>query len=122
LKRSGFNAPSGPGEICRSNSLRTGFVLFPSCCSEATNGTLEDLCLDSLASRDSLNILKDIDGLMENYSFKRMHKNRLHCYLSLTDDYVSLKIGEACNAGAFQIGVPKIQMLKNFLMDISQKD
>ena len=52
-------------------------------------------------------------------SFPRKFKTRLHTYFSITDNYVSLKIGEAAKAGAFNWESPKLSPLKSFLYEVS---
>jgi hypothetical protein len=116
LSKAALPTPKCPGEIVSSGGLKTGFVLFPSCGAELENGTLEDLCLQSLAGDDAKNKLSAADNLLQKYTFKRPHKNRLHTYLSMTDAYVSLKIGEAFRAGAFSFSLPQIESLKEFLL------
>ena len=49
-------------------------------------------------------------------------KTKLHTYFSVTDKYVSLKIGEAAKAGAFNWNSPKLLPLKNFLLEIINAD
>lgn len=104
--------------------IRTGFVLFPGCGVEPVDGTLEDLCLEMLAAADAGNILLDADAALERHrpQLPRLHKNRLHTYFSLTDEFVALKIGEAARANAFQYDVPQIESLKSFLSEAACGD
>ncbi len=117
LVRAGFqDAPKTPGEISKSNGLHVGFVLFPGCGADKQAGNLEEFCLTALAKPSSHDILSEIEAMVKKYQFKREHKNRLHCYFSLTDEYVGMKIGEACGAGAFHFDSPAMEALKNFLL------
>jgi hypothetical protein len=111
----GFGCPSTPCVMSNAGTPRTGFVLFPSCCDELENGTLEDLCLRTLSKEDSNDILSRVDTLVGDLHFRSPHKNRLHTYFSLTDDYVSCKIGEAAKARAFNFNSPEIESLRRFL-------
>ncbi len=96
--------------------IRTGFLLFPTCDANPQNGTLEDLCLRILPAPEAKNILSAADAALEQYrpQLRRLHKNRLHTYFSLTDKFVSLKVGEAASAGAFDWDAPEIESLKTF--------
>ena len=53
-----------------------------------------------------------------NRSYPHEFKTKLHTYFSVTDEYVSLKIGEAAKAGAFNWNSNKLLPLKNFLSEI----
>ena len=115
--------PPSPGTLLRSGTLTTGFVLFPACGTEPINGTLEDLCLDILEEHES-RVLREIDGFLRDLgeqnlrTFPHLFKSRLHTYFSVTDAYVSLKIGEAARAGAFDWDSGKLQPLHRFLTSI----
>ena len=110
-----FNCPSGPNVVDKKGTPRTGFVLFPSCSDKPENGTLEDMCLRTLSKEWSGNILSKANSLVKDFCFKRPHKNLLHTYFSLTDEYVGLKIGEAAKARAFDLMCPEIESLRHFL-------
>ncbi len=122
LKKFGFAAPAVPcspvtDEQARYPNIRTGFLLFPGCGAKPENGTLEDLCLRILAKEDAEDILKNVDKALEPYiPLKCPHKNRLHTYFSLTNDFVGDKVGEAASKKAFRYDVPEIESLKNFLL------
>ncbi len=96
--------------------IRTGFVLFPSCDANPKNGTLEDLCLRILPAQEAASVLSAANAVLEQYKpqLPRLHKNRLHAYFSLTDKFVSLKVGEAAKAGAFDWSATEIESLKTF--------
>lgn len=91
----------------KGETLRVGFVLFPQCDRTLRNGTLEDLCLSILSDTSADKTLEHIDKFLadlEDYRgkpFGRIFKAKLHTYFSVHNDYVSLKIGEAAKAGAF---------------------
>jgi hypothetical protein len=98
-------------------------VLFPTCDPAPGNGTLEDLCLSCLSESESASILEEIDSFLtllekKGREFPRIFKNRLHTYLSTNDRYVSLKIGEAAPAGAFDWNNTSLNALRDFLSEI----
>lgn len=100
-----------------------GFLLFPACSDIVENGTLEDLCLQILKEEQSDIILDDVDKFMEslkenrNREFPHEFKTKLHTYFSVTDDYVTMKIGEAARAGAFDWNNDKLSTLRDFIME-----
>ena len=105
--------------------LKTGFLLFPTCDSSITEGTLEDFCLQILSEEKGNVILTAIEEFMlslhEEYGreFPHEFKTKLHTYFSVTDNYVSMKIGEAAQSGAFNWNSPKLEPLKNFLLELA---
>ena len=119
----GFAVPQKPCSRTAEGSKKypnipTGFILFPSCDATPRNGTLEDLCLEILAKEGAASVLSDAETALEPYKaqLSRPHKNLLHTYFSLTDEFVSLKIGEAAQSRAFCLDGPKINSLKSFLL------
>ena len=113
--RNNFSCASASNVISKEGTPRTGFTLFPSCSDKLENGTLEDLCLRTLSKKQSYDTLLKADSLVKDFCFKRPHKNLLHTYFSLTDKYVTLKIGEAAKAGAFDLMCPEVESLRYFL-------
>jgi hypothetical protein len=98
--------------------------LFPAFDS-STNGTLEDLCLGALSSANKDTILNITDAAVSSASaqagaFSREHKNKLHTYLSLTNEYVGLKIGESAKARAFDFSASNLKPLIALLEEISK--
>lgn len=45
------------------------------------------------------------------------HKSRLHTYFSVNEDYLSFKIGEAAQAGAFAWDSPELEGLKQLVLE-----
>lgn len=105
-------------------TLKVGFVLFPVFHDPIQEGTLEDLCLSILADASAENTLKEIDLFLKRLEchrkvpFSRIFKAKLHTYFSVHQDYVSLKIGEAAAAGAFDWDHAALTSLKNFLQEV----
>jgi len=126
LNDCGFAVPEKPcSRVAGGNSsypsITIGFLLFPDCNDTPQNGTLEDLCLRTLAQEEAADILSAADAALDPYKERlpRLHKNRLHSYFSLTDKFVSLKIGEAARDGAFRYDAPEIEALKSFLLQMA---
>lgn len=108
----------------KDGAPKIGFLLFPTCNAEPTNGTLEDLCLSILSSAKAPELKQEIAHFMDTlkekhqFNFARSFKTQLHTYFSIHDNYVSLKIGEAAKAGAFDWNHKKLAPLKEFLSKI----
>ena len=123
FRNAGLPEPKRPGIIEHDASLSTGFLLFPACSTELIDGTLEDLCL-SILEESEPQILHEISLFMNGLSndglrtFPHEFKSKLHTYFSVTDDYVSFKIGEAADAGAFDWTSEKLQPLRDFLISM----
>lgn len=122
FQKSGLPVPEKVGVWnSTSDGINTGFLLFPSCSQELKNGTLEDLCLSILKEPDNNRIMEDIEGFMEqlrnnhNRTFPHEFKTKLHTYFSITDKFISLKIGEAAKAGAFDFSHEHLKNLRIFL-------
>lgn len=121
LKKCGYTAPEQCGEWERDTTgLKIGFILFPL---NNSNGTLEDLCLRILSEKSHNDILMSIDTFLDamrsNYdrSFGRRHKNRLHTYLASSDEFVTMPLGLASKAGAFDWYSNELEPLKSFLIE-----
>lgn len=120
LKKAELPSPSGPGEW-KTQGLKVGFLLFPTCDSTAHEGTLEDLCLSILKEPSSPVILEEVGTFMElledkhKRKFPHEFKTKLHTYFSITDKFVGLKIGEAAKAGVFNWNSTRLDFLKEFL-------
>lgn len=102
-------------------NIKTAYLLFPICSQEPVNGTLEDLCLSVLSEENSSSVLDKINTFVSDLKsgmkreFPHEFKTKLHTYFSITDKYVSLKIGEAAKAGAFDWNSSKLNSLRAFI-------
>ena len=123
LRQNGFQVPGLPCQWLydSQNDLNIGFLLFPTCDSNPTEGMLEDLCLKILAEPDAPICMEEIDLLLSRLEAKRgkklshMPKTRLHAYFAVSDDYVGLKAGEAAKAGAFDWSDARLESLRRFV-------
>lgn len=120
LESNGLSIPKSPF-MWENGTPKIGFLLFPNCSAESINGTLEDLCLSILSNAKAPELKQEIvyfmDTLKEKYhfNFSRPFKTKLYAYFSIHNDYVSLKIGEAAKAGAFDWNHENLAPLKEFL-------
>jgi hypothetical protein len=127
LRTNGYAVPTKPCEVMKptkeQHHVTVAYSLFPTFDSLTGNGSLEDLCKKVISdeNRDIVfGISSDAVSSVEKRlnPFKRRHKNDLHTYLSLTDNYVGLKIGESARAGAFDFSKNSFEPLKNLLENI----
>jgi hypothetical protein len=114
-------APNSPISI--ENNFITAFLIFPSCDGTPKNGSLEDLCIKIINNNtDILEIAKTaVDNSNKINVLSHKSKNILHTFLSLTNDFVSLKLGEATKHNAFNFESEDIKCLINFFIDIYAK-
>ena len=124
LQNGSFPVPEAPGKVAHSiegeHNVRVGYFLFPKNDPGDISGRLEDLCLNTLTSPDKDKILAIADCAIESIKnqtgkLKRLHKNRFHTYLSLTDDFVGMKLGEAAKANAFNFNANETKALEELL-------
>ena len=82
-----------------------------------------DLCLRILSENNNKNILSTIESFLDvmessyGRSYRRKHKNKLHTYLSSSDEYVTMPLGTASSAGAFDWDSDELESLKCFLVE-----
>ncbi len=121
LNKCGFASPENSFVWVNDDTgLRVGFLLFPL---NNRAGTLEDLCLNILSEKNNKSILSSIDmfltGMESTFGrkYRRKHKNRLHLYLSSSDEYVTMPLGMASSAGAFDWGSSELVQIKDFLSE-----
>jgi len=126
LKNAGFPVPAKPNTVARNNEMKAAFSLFPSLSENDLNGALEDLLINILKENGAKNLLNDIQFFLgdlksKGRSFKWLHKSKLHTYFSVTNDFVAKKIGEATEAGAFDLECTEMNSLKELLTNITLK-
>ena len=113
--------PADCNEWHFSDNLGTAFTLFPTCCQNLTTGALEDLCWEILSDERADDYRSDVQAFIEQINQKygsittHVHKGRLHTYFSVKDNLVSLKIGEAARAGAFDWNHERLQPLRELI-------
>ena len=97
------------------------YCLMPACSTSPTTGTLEDLCWDILNCEDLTDFKNDIQAFIDMIKTKynsigpHEHKSRIHTYFSVNDKFISMKIGEAARAGAFNWDHPRLEPLKTLI-------
>ena len=125
LSNNDFPVPEGPNEIISNETISVAFTLFPRLSKEGCVGTLENLIIDNLNEADADKILDDVDGFLASLQakdrhFTWLHKSKLHTYFSVTDDYVTMKLSEATEAGAFNFECEEMNSLKSLLQSIAR--
>ena len=125
LSKNGYPVPSSTNEIAEDENISVAFSLFPSLSKIEKSGTLEDLIINNLTEIDVEPVLNDVDGFLtglqeNNRRLTWLHKSRLYTYFSVTDNYITLKLGEATKAGAFNFECEEMKSLKELLIAIRQ--
>ena len=125
LTKSGFPVPQGPNKIARNDKIKAAFALFPSLSQTNRNGTLEDLYIENLVEDGAEYLLNNINYFLDELKskgrvFNWFHKTRLYTYFSVTDKFVSKKIGQATEAGAFDFECAEMNSLKELLRNIAE--
>lgn len=125
LERNEYAVP----KVCGSWQMgkpKTCFLLFPSFGTDEKPGTIEDIGMSILAEDIAETMLKEIDDFMRHLEqnvgreFPHRFKSQLYTYFSVTDKYVTLKLGEAAKAGAFDWTHQNLAPLKNCLTRMSE--
>ena len=104
-------------------NMNVAFTLFPSLSDDKRNGTLEDLYIENLKENNVEQLINDIDSFLytlksKGRKFTWYHKTKLHTYFSVTNDFVSCKIGQATKYGAFNFECDEMNSLKLLLEKI----
>ena len=124
LNKTNFSVPNNVGEWSTEGNPRTAFMLFPSLGKKPIDGTLEDMCLKMIKKDYQPNVVIDKfeksmkelenDGIRE---YSHPFKSKMHGFLSLTDKFVGMKIGEAARAGAFDWNHPELAELNRIMQE-----
>ena len=126
FRDAGLPVPDAPHTWKQDQTLKIGFLLFPSCneCLEA--GALENLCLQILSETNSEDVIHEIDQLIVSLQehcrrdFRHRDKSRLYTYFATHDVYIDkMRIGRVAQSGGFNWNSPKLEPLKNFLLELA---
>ena len=125
LSNNDYPVPVSPNDIISNGAISVAFSLFPKLCKEGSSGTLENLIIDNLNEADVDKILDDVDAFLASLQakdrhFTWLHKSKLYTYFSVTDDYVTKKLSEAAEAGAFNFECEEMNSLKSLLLNIAR--
>lgn len=125
LRANSLEVPAAQGKWT-NGTPKTCFLLFPALGTRECPGTLEDLCVTILDDTIAETPLEEIDAFVEHLeqdqkrAFSHRHKTRLHAYFSVNDKFVSMKVGEAADAGAFNWFHPNLDPLKDCLSKMEE--
>lgn len=117
-----LHAPTAEYEWNCDGSIKTGFLLMPSCNDKSQTGALEDLCWKILSDKFGVSTCTDVERFIDSLeqSGKRTytHKNKafVHTYFSSTDELIAASIGRAAQAGAFDWASPELDTLHDFIV------
>ena len=111
------NCWSAPEE----DGISTSFTLMPTCQLPYTAGALENLCWDILKDEKAVELKNEakefVSHIKQTYNTitSHEHKARLHTYFSINERFVTMKVGEAVRAGAFDWESEKLMPLKSLI-------
>ena len=110
------------------DSIKTGFLLMPSCSEESQTGALEDLCWSIMTNKHGESICKEVVDFIESLkqsgkrTYTHLNKAYIHTYFSATEGLISFNIGRAARAGAFDWSSPELDPLHSFLVSMVNTD
>jgi hypothetical protein len=131
LRKCGFAVPEKANCIAKSDGkyghISVAYLILPDVMEGMESGTLEDFCITILDKEQKTErIVGQAEQAVENLSdyvkFRRKHKNILHTYLSLTNKYVGLKIGESAQAGAYDFSSDEVNVIRDLMLKISEEN
>lgn len=125
LTKNGLPSPQGCNIWVSGGSynVKIAFSLMPSCSVQPVEGALEDLCWEVLNNDSDKQIRNEVDNFVSRMKDKyhcivsHKHKSKLHTFFSINEKLISLKIGEASKAGAFDWDSDKLKPLKDVIME-----
>lgn len=123
LKENQLPVPKGGNcwSTLDENEIRTSFTLMPTCNQPYTKGTLEDLCWEILKDEQVVELKNEakefVSRIKQTYNSitSHEHKARLHTYFSINERFVTMKVGEAVRAGAFDLENERLGPLKELI-------
>lgn len=133
LRSFSVSIPEDDTFIKNEDGILFGYTLLPGWSIDKTyrNGTLEDLCWNIMKDKKDELSKEKLKGLSADYvtravslrnkNFRTLHKNKLHAYLSGTDLFVGMKIGEAAQAGCFDFSHTALDFLKEALLRLTNR-
>ena len=118
LTNVGLPAPLTPFTFTET-PLRVAYMIFPGYAASGSglleNGTLEDLCLKTIADDPVMpcveNFLRAVQATGE--PMPRPHKSSLYTYLAGKQALTGLKLGEAARVGAWPWDHPAFELYRN---------
>lgn len=118
MTRAGMPTVIAPFEYTEEAGLRAAVLIFPGPGCEA--GTLEDLCLSTVESDPIMLCVEQFVECVsvENGVLPRVHKNKLHCFLSGKDKYVGSKVGQASYMGAWDPTHKRLDPFKRIIAEM----
>lgn len=133
LQAFSVSIPEDDTFVKNKEGILFGYTLLPGWNIDKTyrNGTLEDLCWDIMKDKKGELSRETLKGLSADYvsqavslrnrNFRTLHKNKLHAYLSGTDSFVGMKIGEAAQAGCFDFSHTALDFLQEALLRLANR-
>ena len=125
LKKASLAVPRHPFRFA-GQAPKVAFMILPGFETNDTGkqapipGTLEDLCWHIVKDSSIFECVELYVQCLQNKGSQitRLHKTKLHSYLSGKNNFVGLKIGEASKAGAWDWTHDRLQIFKAIITDM----
>jgi hypothetical protein len=116
----GLSIPAKPFEYFEhpATKRRCAIIIFPGPQDKA--GTLEDLCLKTVENDPAMTCVESYLKCVQDAGemLPRLHKNRLHTFLSGKDSVVGKPIGQAFQAKLFNPDHPSLEPFKRIIQQM----
>ncbi len=118
MTQANIPVPQKPFEYTQNSTMKTAFMIFPG--PEHTSGTLENLCLSTVANDPLLGCVDDYleCAKTKGEQFSRIHKNKLHCFLAGKNDYAGSPISHAFKAKVWPPDHPALEPFKRIIQEM----
>lgn len=117
----GLPVPQTEYQWERGDTIKTAFLLMPTCSNTSQKGALDDLCWDILSEKFEDSIKEEVNGFISSLEADKkrtyVHKSKalVHTYFSATEKLIASGIGRAADAGAFDWTSEILDPLRYFL-------
>ena len=122
LENIGLPTPARPFEWCSNNTAKTAFILFPGPdgSGQCQPGTLEHLCLQTVATDPLLKCVEDFmqcaQGIQQNNDrISHPWKSRLYAYLAGKDGHAGKRLSQAAKDEVFPWDHSAIEPFKRII-------
>ncbi len=120
----GLPIPQNEYIWAREDSIKTAFLLMPSCSNQSQAGSLDDLCWKILSNKYGPVIQDEVNTFISSLetdqkrTFVHRKKALVHTYFSSTEQLIASGIGRAAESGAFDWTSPELVPLRDFIMSM----
>jgi hypothetical protein len=125
LENVSLPTPTQPFEWCSNESIKTAFMLFPGLneAGQCQTGTLEHLCLQTVATDPLLNCVEDFvqcaqENQQNNDRISHPWKCKLYAYLAGKDDNAGKRLSQAAKDKVWNLNHPAMTPFKKIIQEM----